>query len=46
LKPLASLKPKELIGEIEKDLELFKGKMKQTDDITIMVLKFKNKKKA
>jgi sigma-B regulation protein RsbU (phosphoserine phosphatase) len=46
LKPLAVLKPKELIGEIEKDLELFKGKMKQTDDITIMVLKFKNKKKA
>lgn len=46
LKPLATLNPKEMITEIEKDLELFKGKMKQSDDITIMVLKFKNKKKA
>lgn len=46
LKPLAALKPREMIIEIEKDLDLFKGKMKQVDDITIMVLKFKNKKKA
>lgn len=46
LKPLATLKPKEMINSIENDLEMFKGKMKQTDDITIMVLKFKNKKKA
>lgn len=46
LKPLAALKPKEMINEIEKDLELFKGKMKQVDDITIMVLKFNSKKKA
>ncbi len=46
LKPLAALRPKELIGEIEKDMELFKGEMKQADDIAIMVLKFKNKKKA
>jgi len=46
LKPLTDLKPKELIGEIEKELELFKGEAAQADDITIMVLKFKNKKKA
>ncbi len=40
------LKPKLLIAEIENNLELFKGKMSQTDDITIMVIQFKNKKKA
>lgn len=46
LKPLATLKPKEMINEIENNLEIFKGKTKQTDDITIMVIKYKNKKKA
>jgi phosphoserine phosphatase RsbU/P len=43
---LSTLKPKILIEEIEKNLESFKGKIKQVDDITIMVLQFKNKKKA
>jgi len=38
--------PKILIGEIVKELDLFKGKMKQADDVTIMVLNFKSKKKA
>jgi sigma-B regulation protein RsbU (phosphoserine phosphatase) len=46
LGPLSTLKPKILIEEIEKTLDLFKGKMKPVDDITIMVLQFKNKKKA
>jgi len=41
-----SLKPKLLIEEIEKELVEFKGEMHQADDITIMVLKFKTKKKA
>lgn len=41
-----SMKPEKLIGEIEKELDLFKGKMKQADDLTIMVLQFKNPKKA
>jgi len=41
-----NLKPKEVIEGIEKELELFKGKMKQADDVTIMVLQYKNKKKA
>ncbi|TNF39693.1 MAG: hypothetical protein EP310_10130 [Bacteroidetes bacterium] len=40
------LNPKEVIEGIEKELELFKGKMKQADDVTIMVLQFKAKKKA
>jgi sigma-B regulation protein RsbU (phosphoserine phosphatase) len=39
-------KPKIMIEEIEKELDLFKGKMKQSDDVTIMVLQFKVKKKA
>jgi sigma-B regulation protein RsbU (phosphoserine phosphatase) len=43
---LSTLKPKILIEEIEKNLDLFKGKMKQADDITIMVLQFKDKKKV
>jgi len=38
--------PKILIGEIEKELDHFKGNMKQADDVTIMVLNFKSKKKA
>jgi sigma-B regulation protein RsbU (phosphoserine phosphatase) len=41
-----NLKPKEVIEGIEKELELYKGKMKQADDVTIMVLQFKSKKKA
>jgi sigma-B regulation protein RsbU (phosphoserine phosphatase) len=39
-------KPKEVIERIEKELDLFKGKMKQADDVTIMVLQFKSTKKA
>jgi phosphoserine phosphatase RsbU/P len=41
-----SSKPEKLIRGIENELDLFKGKMKQTDDVTIMVLQFKSKKKA
>jgi sigma-B regulation protein RsbU (phosphoserine phosphatase) len=41
-----NIQPKKLIEEIEKELDLFKGKMKQADDVTIMVLQFKSKKKA
>jgi len=41
-----NLKPKEVIEGIEIELELFKGKMKQADDLTIMVLQFKSTKKA
>ncbi len=41
-----NLKPKEVIEGIEQELELFKGKMKQADDVTIMVLQYKSKKKA
>jgi len=43
---LSELKPKLIINEIEKGLDLFRGKTKQTDDITLMILKFKDKKKA
>ncbi len=42
----AALKPKMIINELNRNIDLFKGEMKQTDDITIMVLKYKNKKKA
>ena len=41
-----NLKPKEVIEGIEQELELFKGKMNQTDDVTIMVLQYKSQKKA
>jgi len=35
-----------IAGEIDKSLDLFKGDTKQTDDITLMVLQFKSKKKG
>jgi len=41
-----TLKPKLLIEEIEKELVEFQGKKHQADDITLMVLQFKNKKKT
>lgn len=40
------LKPKTIIKEIENNLDLFKGTINQSDDITIMALQFKSKKKA
>jgi sigma-B regulation protein RsbU (phosphoserine phosphatase) len=40
----AFMKPEEIINEVYENLDLFKGEMKQTDDITLMVMKFKNKK--
>ena len=43
---IADQKPKELINEVDINLELFRGEVKQTDDITMMVLKYKSKKKA
>jgi sigma-B regulation protein RsbU (phosphoserine phosphatase) len=46
LSPLSILKPLHLIEEVENNLNLFQGKMAQADDITIMVLKYKDKKKA
>jgi sigma-B regulation protein RsbU (phosphoserine phosphatase) len=46
LNKTANQKPKELINEVDNNLELFRGEVKQTDDITMMVLKYKNKKKA
>ena len=46
LNKTANQKPKELINEVDIHLELFRGEVKQTDDITMMVLKYKNKKKA
>ncbi len=42
----ATLKPMEIINEVDNNLDLFRGEVRQTDDITIMVLKYKNKKKA
>ncbi len=42
----ASLEPEEIIDEINNNLDKFRGEEKQTDDITIMVLKYKKKKKA
>ncbi|MCA1759085.1 MAG: SpoIIE family protein phosphatase, partial [Bacteroidales bacterium] len=46
LSPISDFKPQVLIEKIEKNLNLFQGNMKQADDITILVLQFKNKKKA
>ena len=46
LKNSLAKKPKQLIEDIEKHLEIFKGEMDQTDDITIMILQFKDKEKA
>lgn len=46
LKKFSTKKPKVIIEKIEKRLESFNQDMKQTDDITIMVLKLKDKKKA
>jgi phosphoserine phosphatase RsbU/P len=46
LTPLSAFKPQVLIEKIEKDLDIFQGNMKQADDITILVLQFKHKKKA
>lgn len=46
LSHLSAFKPQVLIEKIEKNLGLFQGNMKQADDITILVLQFKNKKKA
>ncbi len=40
-----NLEPKKLAEKIEKRISKFKGEMSQTDDITIMVLKFKHKKR-
>jgi sigma-B regulation protein RsbU (phosphoserine phosphatase) len=42
----ASLKPEKVIDEVNSNLDLFKGELKQTDDITLMVIKYKNKNKA
>jgi phosphoserine phosphatase RsbU/P len=41
-----TLKPKLIIEKIEKELIEFKGNMHQVDDITLMVLQFKSKKKT
>jgi sigma-B regulation protein RsbU (phosphoserine phosphatase) len=46
LSPLSAFKPKVLIEKIEKNLGLFQGNTKQADDITILVLQFKDKKKV
>ena len=46
LQNITSRKPKLLVEEIEKHLELFKGNVDQSDDITIMALQYKDKKKA
>jgi len=40
------LKPEEIINDVCENLDLFKGEIKQTDDITLMVMKYKSKKKA
>jgi sigma-B regulation protein RsbU (phosphoserine phosphatase) len=42
----ANLGSKMLVEEIDKSLDLFKGETKQSDDITLMILQYKNKKKA
>lgn len=42
----ATQKPRDIIDAININLDLFRGEAKQTDDITIVVLKYKNKKKA
>lgn len=41
-----SLEPEKLTKAIEQELELYKGEMKQSDDVTILILQFKSKKKA
>jgi sigma-B regulation protein RsbU (phosphoserine phosphatase) len=46
LSSLSAFKPKVLIEKIEKNLDLFQGNAKQADDITILVLQFKDKKKV
>ncbi len=40
LKNLAGLDPKDLIAGVEQSIELFKGKAGQTDDITLMNIRF------
>ncbi len=40
----AFMNPEEIINEVNDNLDLFKGEIKQTDDITLMVMKYKNKK--
>lgn len=42
----ANLGSKMLVEEIDKSLDLFKSETKQSDDITLMILQYKNKKKA
>lgn len=46
LRKLSKFEPQNLIEHVESELEDFKGKAKQIDDITIMALNYKNKKKA
>lgn len=46
LKKSANKKPKEIINEVKTNLDFFRGEVSQTDDITMMVLKYKNKKEA
>lgn len=41
LKNLSGHSPKEIVTKIEKSLELFIGKAKQSDDISMLVLKYK-----
>ena len=43
---LSEKTPKEIIEKIELVLENFKGKTKQSDDITMMAIKYRDKKKA
>ncbi len=46
LRSQRDMNPRILIQNIENELSLFREDMTQTDDITIMVLQFKNTKKA
>ncbi len=46
LKLLSHLAPKDMIENMEITLENFRGKVKQTDDITMLAVNFKGKKKA
>lgn len=46
LSQLGSFSPNNMIKRIEKNLDLFRGKASQIDDITIMVIKYKGIKKA
>ncbi len=41
LQNMAGLTPKEMVGKIEKSLDLFIGETKQSDDISILILKYK-----